>query len=245
MRSNDRGWNFNDSEENESRLKPLCQQVESHFGLPPKRLCRYFATWDDPALRYMNGEYYRGFHAPRRSCPILPAYLAPCFYRPFTSDIPFEKTIAFDNLIYIRDSTCRDCDVGFVTTYAHELQHFVQHGYTPKLSEVNSVLYQNLKQFEPNTIAIDIPNEREANIVSKRVAELVCGVVAVREYAEAQVLFMEQAGETEQKNRWIFFRDVQPSIAYNLLQETLPLVEKYRNVLDFGVDTEQPDWWVA
>jgi hypothetical protein len=248
MRSVDRAWNFNGSETNETRLKPLCQQVEAHFSLPTKRLCRYFATSPDDYLRQMNGEYYRGFHAPRSSRHVLPIYLLHCFFRPFdevTSDMPFEETVAFDNLIYVRDSTCRDGDVGFVTTYAHELQHFVQHGYTPKLSAVNSVLYQNLKRFEASAIAIDVPHEREANIVSKRVAEIVCGVAAVKTYAEEQVLFMERAGDVEQKARWIFFRDIPSSTACNLPQETLPFVKKYREVLDFGVDTEQPEWWVG
>jgi hypothetical protein len=248
MRTDDPAWNFNGSKINETTLKPLCQQVESYFTLPPKRLCRYFATSHDEYLQQMNGAHYRGFHAPRSSRHVLPIYLLHCFFRPFdeiTRDVPFEETIAFDNLIYIGDSTCREGGVGFVTTYAHELQHFVQHGHTPSLSAVNSVLYQNLKRFESNAIAIDIPHEREANIVSKRVAEAIFGVDTVREYAEWQIQFMERAGDAEQKARWIFFRQVPSSTVCDLLQETLPLVEKYRKVLDFGVDTEKPEWWIA
>ena len=111
-----------------------------------------------------------------------------------------------------------------MTTYAHELQHFVQHGHTPTLSAVNLVLYRNLKDFEPNIIAIDIPHEREANIVSKRVAERIFGVDAVREYAEGQIQFMEGGGAMEQKARWVFFRDVPSATVYNLLHETIPLV---------------------
>ena len=128
-------------------------------------------------------------------------------------------------------------------TYAHELQHFVQHGQTPTLSAVNSVLYENLKVYEPNATATDIPHEREANIVSKQVAERMFGVDAVREYAERQIQFMERAGNPEQRARWIFFRDVPSTTVCNLLHETIPLVEKYRAVMDFGVDTSQPEWW--
>jgi hypothetical protein len=245
MKRDDPAWNFNGSDENEAILKPLCQEAELHFKLPPKRLCRYFATWDDSGL-WQYGQHYRGFHVPRSSCPVLPYYLVSCFYHPFdplNSNVPFDNTIAFDNLVYIRDSTCREGGVGFVTTYAHELQHFVQHGYTPRLSEVNSVLYQNLKVYEPNAIATDIPHEREANIVSKQVAERMFGVDAVREYAEGQIRFMEQAGDSEQRARWIFFRDVPSTTVYDLLQETIPLVEKYRGVIDFGVDIDQAEWW--
>jgi len=240
------GWNFNGSAATEAALKPFCQEVEEQFTLPPKRLYRYFAAWDDGNLQQQHGQHYRGFHAPRASRNILPLYLLNCFYRPFneTYGMPFEETIAFDNLIYIRSVTCLDV-VGAVITYGHELQHFVQHGFTPKLSSVNFALYENLKLFEPAAIPTDIPHEREANIVSKRVAEIVCGVGAVRTFAEKQVLIMERAGEEEQKARFVFFRDVPSSTKYDLVQETLRLVEKYRGRIDFGVDTTQPEWWVA
>jgi len=248
MRTDDPAWKFNWSEEFEKSLKPLCERIESHFRFPAKRLCRYFATSDDSYLRQMCGEHFRGFHVPRSACPTLPPYLVHSFYRPFDPfkcDVPFEETIAFDNLIYIRESTCREGGLGFALTYAHELQHFVQQGDTPTHSAVNSALYQNLKQFEPDTIATSIPHEREANIVSKRIAEMLFGTDAVAEYAQNQIQFMEQVGDAEQKARWVFFRDVPSSTVYNLLAETIPFVEKYRNVIDFGVDTEKPQWWAA
>jgi hypothetical protein len=235
QRVDDPAWNFNNTKANEDKLKPLCLQVESHFVLPPKRLCRYFATSDDKYLRARNGEHYRGFLVPYSSRQSLPIYLLKCFFDESKSDAPFDETVAFDYLIYIRDSTCRDDQVGFVTTYAHELQHFVQHGFTPSLSSVNSVVYQNLKRLEPNAIATDIPHEREANIVSKRVAETVCGIDVVRAYAERQVMLMERAGASDERARWVFFRDIPSSTTYDLVQETLLLVEKYSSVLDFGV----------
>ncbi len=157
--------------------------------------------------------------------------------------MPHQDTIIFDNLVYVRSTTCLDV-VGAVITYAHELQHFMQHGFAPKLAFVNFKLYENLKLFEPSAMTTDIPHEREANIVSKRVAEAVCGREAVKAFAEEQVLFMERAGEEEQKARYMFFRDVPSSSDYDLLQETLRLVEKYRERIDFGVDTRQPEWWV-
>ena len=152
--------------------------------------------------------------------------------------------VAFDNLIYIRRSTCTDT-TGLVETYAHESQHFVQCGNTPRLWAVNNVLYWNLKKFEPTMIATDIPSEREANIVSKRVAEIVCGAEAVRVFADEQVRLMEEAGEHDEKARWVFFRDVPSSTKYALLEATLPLVQKYKKSLDFGIDVDQPEWWVG
>jgi hypothetical protein len=82
-------------------------------------------------------------------------------------------------------------------------------------------------------------------VVSKRVAEIVCGAEAVRVFAERQVSLMNEAGEHEQKARWSFFRDVSPSTQFDLLGATLPLVEKYKKVLDFGIDVDEPQWWVG
>lgn len=225
----DRSWNFNGSAENESTFKPLCQQVEKNFLLPARRLCRYFATADDAYLRTRYGTYFRGFHVPVLGSGDLPEDLRRCFFHP-PEDIPesatFDEQIAFDNLIYIRHSTCADA-TSLVTTYAHESQHFVQHGNAPRLLAVNEALRKKLKTFEPTAIASDIPSEKEANIKSKQVAELVCGSEAVRVFAEEQTRLMEQAGEQDERARWVFFRDVPSSTKYDLLEETLLLVERW------------------
>jgi hypothetical protein len=107
------------------------------------------------------------------------------------------------------------------------------------------VLYENLKGLEPTTTVVDIPSEREANIVSKRVAESVCGTEAVSIFADGQVQLMEQLGEYEQRDRWIFFRDTPSSTSFNLLDATLPLVQKHKGVLDFGLDVNADRWWVG
>jgi hypothetical protein len=249
MKPNRDSWMFNGSVENEIRLKPLCQQVEAHFKLPDRRLCRYFAVEEDEELMDI-GKYYRGFHtsySTDKRRKLLPPHLRNCFFRP--PDETFVRPVRdFDSLIYIRASTCTDT-TGFVTTYAHELQHFVQEGTLPRLSLVNEVLYQNLKSLEPKAITTDIPNERDANIVSKRVAESVCGVEAVSKFAEERIAVMEKAGEQDraardERDRWIFFRDVPSSTEYDYLAHTLRLVEKYRTVLDFEIDLNQPKWWL-
>jgi hypothetical protein len=246
-KSVDRSWDFNYSTAKEANIKPLCQRVEEHFQLPPRRLCRYFANSDDDFLLTTHGSHFRGFHAPISAKNELPIYLLHCFFHPFEDlrgDVSDDEMIAFDNLIYIRDSTCADA-TGVVETYAHELQHFVQHGTLPRLSFVNSVLYHNLKRLVPTAIATDVPSEREANIVSKRVAEIVCGVEAVTAFADEQVRLMDAAGEQEQKARWIFFRNVPSSTKYDWQKETLAMVEEYKARLDFKMDTDKPEWWVG
>ena len=242
----DRSWIFSHSNERASALKSLCERVDAQFRLNKTRLCRYFADSDDPFLIQMHGAHFRGFHVPYSARTVLPQYLLECFFHPFDYSRPveFEDTIAFDNLIYIRHSTWAD-NTSLVETYAHELQHVVQRSETPRLLAANQVLYHNLKRFEPAAVATDIPSERDANIVSKRVAEIVCGVEAVRLFAEEQVRLMHEAGEQEQEARWIYFRDVSSSTQCSLLEATLLLVERYKKFLDFGIDVDQPRWWVG
>src|SRR5262249_40987696 len=140
--------------------------------------------------------YYRGFHADRIKGRNLADHLRNLFYLPLSEieritrnrAITFKETIAFDNMIYVRNTTCADV-TGFTTTFAHELQHFRQHGFAKKVSDANLILYYNICDFDRYTphSPIDIPCEREANIVSKRVAEIVCGVSAVKTFADEQV----------------------------------------------------------
>jgi hypothetical protein len=72
----------------------------------------------------------------------------------------------------------------------------------------------------------------------------VCGVESVRAFAEEQINVMEQAGVQDEKARWIFFRDVPYSTEYDLLAETLRLVEKYKTKMNFEIDVNQPEWWL-
>jgi hypothetical protein len=239
------GWNFNNSPDNESVLKPLCEQVEQYFPLPTQRLYRYFATTDEEYFRqpWVFGEHYRGalIAYSKGLGSWLHTYLLQCFF----ADGSFANALAFDTMIYVRYSTCFDV-TGCVTTYAHELQHFVQYRQMPKLLVVNQVLRKHLKQLEPTAIATDVPSEREANIVSKRVAEKVCGVDAVRKFAEEQIRAMREVGAIEEADRWIFFQNVGPSTDFNLLEETIKLVEIYKGRMDFGkIDVNQPESWLG
>lgn len=247
----DRSWVFG-SPTKGAELKPLCLRVEAEFDLPAGRLCRYFADFDDPCLitnpRF--GQHFRGFHATVAAKEEFPQYLRDCFLHPletFTmreTSPTFDEMVAFDTLIYLRPSTCDD-SVGLVECYAHELQHFVQRGRAPRLHAVNAVLYENLKRLEPMATVVDIPTEREANIISKRIAESICGAEAVKAFAETQVRLMEGLGESEQRDRWIFFRDTPSSTPFDLLEATMPLVQKYKPVLDFRIDVNAENWWVG
>lgn len=244
-------WHFNNWPETyQDVLKRLCQRVEKLFELPACRLCRYFASagdgWDGYFVRE-SGRYYRGMHIPLSSSGCLPPGLAEYFYArrrgPMTGNEP-PRTLAeakFDALIYIRHSTCDD-KTGSAITYAHELQHVVQHARFPQLGKVNQVLRKSHKLQE-----IDIPSEQDANIISKRIAELICGAANVREFAEKQISAMEQAyktgeaGASAHRVRWEFFRDIS---SCDISTETLLLAPRFKKELhEAGIDIDRPGWF--
>jgi hypothetical protein len=227
------GWNFENSLRNESALRPLCEQVNKHFPVPSDRHYRYFATSPDLHLTEEIGQYYRGLHVATTASCDLSRYILNRY-------LPAGAT-NYDHLIYIRDITCAD-PTGCVVTYAHELQHIVQYVH-PKLTKVNQTLYGVLKTFEPAATEIDLPSEADANIVSKRVAEEVCGIDAVRRFGEERVCFMLKTGDRDQIIRWNFFVNTPSSTAYDFEKETLKLVEKFSGRVPFGMDISQPDWW--
>jgi len=128
--------------------------------------------------------------------------------------------VAFADLIYIRHSTCLD-PTGCVITYAHELRYVVQHDQFPRLMKATSALRGKLKEFLNAATELAIPAERDANIVSKQVAEDVCGVQAVRKFAEQQVVWMKAGGGLAHRQRWEFFRDVPSSTTCDWVNETV------------------------
>jgi hypothetical protein len=226
-------WNFENLSANESTLRPLCEQVDKHFPLPVNAHYRYFAASPDVYLAHEIGRYYRGFHVPTSGSDDLSRYLLEEY-------LPAGST-KYHHLVYIRDITCAD-STGCVVTYAHELQHIVQHS-LPKLVRANSILREVIQDLDPSATEIDIPAEVDANIVSKRVAEAVCGLEAVREFAEERVRFMLKTGVRDQIVRWKFFRDTPSSTVYDFEKETLKLIEKHKGRVDFDIDMSGPDWW--
>jgi hypothetical protein len=103
--------------------------------------------------------------------------------------------------------------------------------------KMNRVLRKNLRIWDSTATEIDIPAERDANIASKRVAEVACGVKAVGIFAEEQIRLMEHEGATDQVKRLKFFRDIS---SCDLQAETLALAQKHKkSLVDLGIDVDQ------
>jgi hypothetical protein len=230
----------------ESDRKATCLRVLDQFQLPDLRLLCYFDDENPESLRPL-GEFLCGLHAPVLGSGdlFLPSYVNGCFFNYSSGDI------RFDNLVYLCGRATAT-DTGTVITLAHEIQHFVQYGKMRKIATANTLLYQNLRSFEPelNAKPWDIPAEREAMIVSKRIAENLLGVHTVAKLAKEQIA----AGSDGPK--WEFFLGLTASDACNLLEETDRLVRKYRpQLMDLmaspcswafeSLDFSRVDWWLG
>jgi hypothetical protein len=223
------------------RKDDLCRQTLLKFSLPNLRLVCFFDDNDPPWLHDVHGDF-SALHTPIIGGGIWPNYVEHYFY-------DSSGEFAFDNLIYVPESDYSRQEVSLVLIFAHELQHFVQWGKYPAISEANSLLLRNLTSFDPETTLKlwDIPYNREAMIISKRVAEKVFGKEAVTEFMGQQVMGAVKSKNWQKKQSWEFYRDLAPETDYNLIDETDKFVRHYRTqllTLKSSVDFSRHDWWV-
>jgi len=137
--------------------------------------------------------------------------------------------LAYEQAIYLYGTTCAD-SVGRVMTLAHEFQHSVQYVFHQELRKKNHGFYRQLPDYE-------IPIEKEARIIAKRVAEKLCGKEQVDQYiarkineanchinSDANFKNILENDEIKQwKNEaedWRFIQTLGSNISYNLTAET-------------------------
>src|SRR6266481_169738 len=126
-----------------AKLRPWYSKVLKQFPkLPSLKLLCYFDNDNPEWLQRQYGQF-AGIHVPVIGGGFWPGYVEQLFFDYSTEEL------AFDNLIYIPKTKYSHEEVSFVIIFAHELQHFVQWGYSRKVAEVNSLLLQNLSSFDP------------------------------------------------------------------------------------------------
>jgi hypothetical protein len=137
-------------------------------------------------------------------------------------------------------STCGS-DVQLAMTLSHELQHFLQFVTDRRLWAIHTLLTKlpnlpthNLKHW------FDLPNEKEARIIAKRIAENLFGRAVVDQHI---VKMMAARISEEDAADWEFIQKIDPSRNYDLRQNTIPLVIEYRQELEklrtqFAGDTD-------
>jgi hypothetical protein len=221
-----------------ARREALAERVLAHFGdtLPNENLLCFFDEEDFRKLKDDVGAANRGLyqtidvHALRfwvdEYWGAWPHYVQECI-------VDGDERL-FDHLIYLHGSSCSK-DVGLTMTFAHELQHFVQHGDNLVLWAENTlisiVLRRVLKASDIASLGLiwsDIPIEREARCVSKQSAQALFGAAEVTEYIDGEIKEAGTRGDTADARNWRFMRDLDTSAPYDLERQTLSLFRRLK-----------------
>jgi hypothetical protein len=198
------------------------------------------------------GTANRGFYGPLTEAPLpgWPDYLRALIFIHDTPQ-PLSRQLAFQDIVYLHGTTC-STEVGLTITLAHELQHFVQHSHDLETWAANSLASYTLQHVlhisDIEALGMswcDIPHEREARIVSKRIAEELFGVEAVREYIDARIA--ERVTEQDAAD-WKRIRHLAVLGSYDLRHETaqfFPRLNGYKHELERALrhlQTEGPNY---
>lgn len=201
-------------------------RVIKEFGerLPDSSLLCFLDDEDWRELKDEHGQSNRGFYTPLNNFTLngngdwMP-YLRERIFA-WDEGSMREKRV-FDHLIYLHGSTCA-CDPGLVMTFAHELQHFTQYSTQHDVWAANRLI-PDLPKTAITALGskwADVPCERDARIVSKRVAEKLCDVRNVKEYIDQKIREAEAKCDWSDRGDWEFIRDLDPSAPYDLAQAT-------------------------
>jgi hypothetical protein len=222
-----------------AKREAAARRVLNYFGgsLPPSRLLCFLDDDDPSTLKDEHGSANRGLYGPiHDSTPLAawPDYVTACILADDGISLQFPRVI--DDLIYLYGSTCAN-EVGLTMTLAHELQHAIQHANFRKVWVVNGLV----SQLNKTVIAAlklqwgDIPIEREARIVSKRVAVLLFGEWRVTQYIDEKVAEGITRSDVGDVADWQFVRTLTPSSSVDLVTDTQRLFKRlkgYRSELE-------------
>ena len=209
----------------------LAQRVVDYLN-PQLRNRRLLCFLDDEEWQTLReyGEANRGIYIP------LPSPLLRCAPQYILGRLGAGDGL-FDDRIYLHGTTCSSA-LGLTMTLAHELQHCIHHSEHVQLWAANTLL----SQLPGSTLSAmrlrscDIPTEREARIVSKRVAEYLFGAEVLRQYIDAKIT--EPVTE-EDASDWECIREIGTSTVYDLGHETALLfraLTAHRTELEQALD---------
>jgi hypothetical protein len=208
----------------------IAQRVLDLFGdsLSDCRLLAFFDDVDCQIFRQDLGEGNRGFHRPigdSSAFPGWPEYITNCIFVDDPPSIWYKRM--FDHVIYLYGSTCAD-RVGMTMTFAHELQHVIQRIQVPELLSANG-LFRHLPETLLQSVGFqwsDIPTEREARAVAKRLAITLHGDEAVKQFLVQRALTATDPLELADVR---FIQGLDTSTPYVLKDETLALFGRFKN----------------
>jgi hypothetical protein len=212
-----------------AQREAIAQRVLARFvdSLPTSRLLCFLDDDDPSGLKLAFGASNRGLYGPiYDSTPMAdwPEYVTNCIF--FDDGVSLLRPRVIDDLVYVYGSAWTSA-AGVTMTLAHELQHVIQHTNIHKLWAVNSLIRQLPKTMIEHLRLewADIPIEREARIVAKRIALDLCGEQAVTAYIEKRIA---EAAEPHDTADWLLVRDLTPSSSVDLVNATRQLFQRLR-----------------
>ena len=138
-------------------------------------------------------------------------------------------TWPYDSIVYLHGSTC-DMEVQLAMTLAHELQHFLQFANQRQIWAINMLLAKLAYLPTPDLSHwYDLPTERDARIIGKRVAVSIFGKSRVDDHIG---MMARGNSSLEDSADWEFIGTLDSNETYDLRMATALLVEKHRRVLD-------------
>ncbi len=196
-------------------------------SLPESRILCFLDDEDPCSLKRWFGASNRGISGPihdNAQRQDWPEYVWKCvFFDDRFSGLPAR---VIDDLVYLYGSAWTDV-AGMTMTLAHELQHVVQRANARELWAVNS-LVRRLPSTAIENLKLewaDIPIERDARIVAKRVALDLCGWQSVTAYIQKR---MAESAEPHDVADWQFVHDLMPADSVNLPEATHSLFQRLR-----------------
>jgi hypothetical protein len=214
------------------------KRVITRFGnrLPNARLLCFFDDNNWQPFKEYAGAANRGFYTPVKETtfawPVWPDYVTEHILADDPPSVVLKRV--FDHVIYLHGSTCAN-EIGLAMTFAHELQHFVQHSDVLKLWAENCLI-QSLPRDVIGVLGLkwsDIPVEREARAVSKQTAEDLFGAERVRQHINTRIT---EALNADDAADWRFVQRLVPSTPYHLVDETRLI---FRRLKDYRPNLEE------
>jgi hypothetical protein len=215
------------------------QCVVSHFDLclPTSKVLCFLDDEDPSSLKQAFGAANRGLSGTVKDgddLSVWPDYVRKCMHVDHNV-YPYTRRV-IDQLVYLHGSTCSD-EVGLTMTLAHELQHAIQHDRVRKVWAVNSLIRSLPTAVDDLKLEwADIPIERDARIVAKRVALDLHGEQPVSKYIDKR---SAEAVEPHDVADWHFVRELTPSSSVDLVAETHRL---FHRLIDYRQEVQGALW---
>jgi len=202
------------------KREAAAREVWLAFGdLPPGRLLCFFDDQDHCVFKNENvgfGEANRAVSGPVWTPADLRDWPLDIIRHVFSSHSLDDNKPAFDFVIYVHNSTCED-PVGLTMTFAHELQHFVQWATMRSVWKANERFKDWAQNFETGLYSHNLPIEKDARIVAKRIAIRIHGREAVDRYIEKNIA--SPVNDLDGRN-WRFIESIDVAKPYDVEVET-------------------------